>query len=409
MKSKQQFMNGPYHQRGVAALIISLVLLVTITFVVLYTSRSVLMEQKVSNNEYRSRLAFEAAEAGLEAAVGAIANGWAMITTVDADGNIANAIRETHDEAGVEINQVIFDVDNNGALSGNANQTTLVNGSTVSVVLRGSISDDLVRYNVTSTGVSDGGSARRVIQQVFVMVPPIPNLPDAPLLSRTAITIGGAAVITNPEGHSTIWAGTNVNVGNNNATSTSIANPTDPNYPNCLGGSVRCGVTSSSTASVQGLDIIGNDSTLFNLSETEFFANFLGDTPTNFRRTRTDVITTPANFPTYTGSASQDKVIWVDGNVPLQGNPVYGGPTNPALIVINGNLSISGNPVFNGMVYVTGNIIGGGNPTFNGALVVAGVGTTGGTISVNYNSQLLKLLNRSAGAPSGSSGSWRDW
>ncbi len=398
--------NGPHRQQGVASLIISLVLLVTITFVTIYTSRGVLMEQKVANNEFRGRMAFEAAEKGIEAAVGAIGQEWTLNSTLDADGNIVTTILET------DTNNVIFDlVDNVTGVAPpdgipDANSATLANGSSVDVTLTGEITDDLVRYNVVAVGLSDDSSATRTIRQTFVMVPPVPNTPDAPLLSRSAIVMGGSATISNPEGHSTIWAGSDVNVGSNNATTTAIANPTDANYPDCLGGSVRCGTTPSSSPDVLGLDIIGNDSSLANLSDDEFFQNFLGDSPTNFKQTRTDEVTT--DLESFDGIAG-GKVIWVEGDAAMASNPVYGSPTEPALIIIDGDLQLSGNPTFYGMVYVTGSITGTGNVDIFGSAVVNGVGTGGGSVDVEYNSQLLKLLNKASGAPTGSSGSWRDF
>lgn len=394
-------MNNPQRQQGVASLLISLVLLVTITFVTLYTSRSVMMEQKISTNEFRGRMAFEAAEKGLEAAIGAIAQGWTLDSSLDVDGNIVTVIRDT------ATYDVIFDTNNDGASTGNTNSATLVNGSSVSVTLGGTLSEDTVRYNVSATGISDDNSARRIIQQVFVMAPPVPNTPDAPLLSRSSIVIGGSATISNPEGHSTIWSGENVNVGSNSATSTSIANPTDANYPNCLGGSVRCGTTPSSSPDVLGLDVIGNDSSLNNLDANEFFYNFMGDYPVNFKNTRTDEITTDlASFGT--GGKADGKVIWAEGNVDMNGG-VFGSMTEPALIIVNGNLTMAGNPEFYGMVFVMGSILGTGNISITGSAVVNGVGTSGGSVDIEYNSQVLKLMNRQSGTPSGSSGSWRDF
>lgn len=389
-----------YRQRGVASLLISLVILVTITFVTLYTSRSVLMEQKISTNDYRGRMAFEAAETGLEAAVAAIALEWTIITTVDADGNVTTTPRETN---------VIFDTNDDGTVAGNTNSATLVNGSRVNVTLKGTINEDLVRYDITATGFSDDNAATRVINQTFMMVPPVPNLPDAPLLSRSSIVIGGSATVHNPEGNSTIWSGGDVNIGSNNATKTEIADPTDTNYPDCLGGSVKCDVTPSSSPDVLGLDIIGNDSSLSNLTDDEFFLNFLGETPANFKGSRADLVVPSADMGTLDGAPGEGKIVWVEGDVSLASNGQYGALTKPSLIVINGNLDIAGTNSFFGMLYVTGSITGTGNLTVTGAAVVNGVGTGGGSVDVWYNSQVLKLLNKLGGRPTGSSGSWRDF
>lgn len=57
-------------QHGVATLIIVLILLFSITGITLYAAQSGIMEQKVSANDYRAKQLQEAADAGLEYAVG---------------------------------------------------------------------------------------------------------------------------------------------------------------------------------------------------------------------------------------------------------------------------------------------------------------------------------------------------
>lgn len=384
-------------QRGVATLIMSLILLTTLTFVIFYTARGVVMEQKIATNDFRGRMAFEAAEKGIESAMAAIANEWTINATVDADGNIVTTL---------VTDNVVFDVDDDGTVANNSNSDTLANGSTVTVTINGTISEEQTRYDLTSVGVSDDATATQTINQTFVILPPIPNTPDAPLLSRSAIVIGGSATVTNPEGHSTIWSGGDVNVGSNAATSTAIADPTDSNYPDCLGGSVRCGTTPSSSTDVLGLDIIGNDSSLSNLSDEEFFYNFLGDYPDNFKDSRTDEIT--SNLPDFDATA-EGLVIWQEGNISMAAGNTFGSMTEPALIIIDGDLEIAGNNFFYGMVFITGEIKGTGNLTVVGSAVVNGVGTSGGSVDVEFNSQVLKLLNQLGGQPAGTSGSWRDF
>lgn len=57
-------------QTGVATLIIILILLFSITGITLYAAQSGIMEQRVSSNDYRSKQLQEAADAGLEYAIG---------------------------------------------------------------------------------------------------------------------------------------------------------------------------------------------------------------------------------------------------------------------------------------------------------------------------------------------------
>lgn len=75
-------------QRGVVTLTMSLIVLVLITLVVVAGSRTTLLEQKLTNNDNRSRQAFEAAEAGLAAAVDYLAGGRDRDGDGVLDGNV---------------------------------------------------------------------------------------------------------------------------------------------------------------------------------------------------------------------------------------------------------------------------------------------------------------------------------
>lgn len=65
-------------QRGAASLVVVMVLFFLVTLVAAYASRNLLFEQRTSTNQYRSTLAFEAAEAGVE---------WALARLNDAAMN----------------------------------------------------------------------------------------------------------------------------------------------------------------------------------------------------------------------------------------------------------------------------------------------------------------------------------
>ena len=64
-------------QRGAASLVVVLMLFFVIALVSAYTSRNLIFEQRTSVNQYRSSMAFEAAEAGMEWAT-AMLNGGRM-------------------------------------------------------------------------------------------------------------------------------------------------------------------------------------------------------------------------------------------------------------------------------------------------------------------------------------------
>lgn len=390
-----------HKQKGMASLLISLVVLVTITFVTFYTSRAVVMEQKISTNDYRGRMAFEAAEAGIEATMAALSQGW----IVQADLN-------NDDMFDLVVSDIVFDDDKDGTAANNKNTATLSNGSSVRVVLDGSITTrNVIQLQVTSTGISDDNSARRQITQIIVAIPPLPNVPDSPLLTRGAVVIGGSATVSNLEGHSTIWSGGNVDLGSNNSTSTQIANPQGANYPDCLGGSVQCEPVASSSREIVGVDIIESDSSLANLTDAQFFENFFGTTPEIYRDSRTDIVTSDL-----VAQRNQvGKVIWVDtsppgaGIVSLSGTNTFGSLAEPVIVIVDGNLSVSGNNNFNGLLYVRGSVQGTGSVDVTGAMIVNGINSSsGGSLDVVYNSKVLEATAQKA-KPAGGSGSWRDF
>ncbi len=401
MTSNELKLGGLQRQRGVASLVISLILLVVITFVTLYTSKGVLTESRIATNEFRSRMAFEAAEAGGESAIAAVGAGWTIAaddTNIPADNDILPDCLETAS------NNVIFDNDGDGAPDSNTME--LFNGSTVVVTLTCEVTDEKMQYEITSVGRSDDLAATRTINQSLMIVPPLPNAPDNPLLTRGSVVIGGSATVSNPEGASTIWSGGDVNVGSNNATSTQIASPLDANYPDCLGGSVQCtSLVPSSTRDVTGLDIIESDSSLANLTDEEFFKNFFGVTPDVYRESRVTIETT--DLASLDGTAGE--IIWVDGDVDMAANHTYGTMDKPVIVIVDGDFSASGNNEFIGLLFVRGSIAGTGSVDVTGSAVVNGVNSGGGgSLDVVYNSRVLKSTY-SYGRPAAGSGTWRDF
>ena len=62
-------------QRGIAALVVVMVLFFIISLVAAYTGRNLIFEQRTSTNQYRATQAFEAADAGIQWAVGMLNSG----------------------------------------------------------------------------------------------------------------------------------------------------------------------------------------------------------------------------------------------------------------------------------------------------------------------------------------------
>ncbi|MDX1490104.1 MAG: hypothetical protein R3332_02385 [Pseudohongiellaceae bacterium] len=383
-------------QSGVLTLVISLVILTLSTLVTFNVSKAVLMEQKIANNDLRAKQAFEAAEAGVLAAVAYLDND----PDVDSDSVI----------------DPVFDTNNDGL--GDSNTAVVGTGSVV--VTTTDLSTDMTTILITSQGFSDDQSATRTITQVLSTINPLPNMPDNPLTTKGTIIISGSATVHNPEGHSTIWSGSDIDLGSNNSTSTEVPDIGGATYPGCMDIPMSCSLVSASNRLIAGVDIIENDSSLGALTSDEFFRNFFGLSPTTFRSALTTIDTTPADIVADAHLASQE-VIWVEGDVTISGitvgcttavtgnNVCPAANTKPSIVVVNGNATFTGTPHFYGLLFIRGDTLGSGNVTVHGAMVIAGnASSTGGSLDIWYNSDVLESTAK-AGASTGSSGTWKDF
>ena len=160
---KHREFRGPGRQRGIATLLFSLLVMILVTYVVLYTSGSVLLEQQIVNNDVRSKHAFEAAEAGIATAKRYLTIG----ADRDNDGTIDAVFDTNADDIG----------DSNTVAIGNGsvivNTTDVSTGGTPMMTLR-----------VTAQGFSDDRTATRTITQIFSKLDPLPNGPRNPLITR---------------------------------------------------------------------------------------------------------------------------------------------------------------------------------------------------------------------------------
>jgi Tfp pilus assembly protein PilX len=436
-------------QRGTIALLMSLIILTLITFVSLYTAKTVSVEQKISGNEYRSRVAFEAAEAGMEAAMTYISRSYGGPDR-DADGDLTN--EKIFDSSGNVVVGIPTFTDEQDWRTYDNNSKTIVklSGTSTSV-------------NITALGISGDGSAQRTIHKSAAVVDPLPGFPNVPFSARGAVSVQGSATIHNPEGNSTVRTG-GVFGWTSAGANTNLADPSHDNYPECLGGSnscdispysglegcnsapdtnfVKCGTIQASTAGNINIDIDQNFLGFKNATDEEFFINMFGVSKEHFKKKRVDRFVNPADVnELYTdGGLNQahGEVIWVTGDIPdppgiggIVAGCYYtsgsgpnskddafdenceaaGGVLEPVIIIFDGDVSFKGNPIFFGMIYITGNITQVGNVEVQGALAQeqgpASVDVTG-SLDIWYDSAILEMTSGN-GPFSTASGTWKDF
>lgn len=383
-------------QRGVATLIFSVLILALTAIVTLTTFEFVRQEQVLSNNDGRSRQAFEAAEAGLAEALAYLGKG------PDRDDN--------------QVIDPVFDTDNDGM--GDSNTAAIGSGS-----VEVATADNGGQIVVTATGFSDDWSATHVVSQRLGVTDPLPNDPSNPMIAKGTVIINGSATVHNQEGHSTIWSGGEVDLGSNNATATEVPDMGDAGYPLCMDTPMTCTTISSSNKLSVGLDVLENDTSLGNLTPSEMFQNFFGMTPDAYRNSGLVTLESSPDSANDDVQLATHEVIWVDGDVTFTNNTSVGctvsvngnnlcspADTEPSILIIDGNASFEGTPNFHGLVFVTGNASITGNMSVVGSIVIAGdlSSDAGGSMDVFYNSDVLAdLIN--AGNRFGVAGTWKDF
>jgi len=436
-------LHGIARQRGVMALLISLIILTLITFVSLYTAKTVSLEQKISAAELRSRAAFEAAEAGMDAAMIYISpSSGGAERDAPADGLGDELIFESNGEVVI------------GSPNGDEqNWKVFTNNSRVIVSLAGTASD----VEITALGISGDGAAQRKIKKNAAVINPLPNFPNVPFSAKGAVTVQGSATVTNPEGNSTIRTG-GVFGWTSSGAQTNIPDPAHANYPECLGGSnscadaayagltgcpttnyVKCDVIEVSNNDVLNIDIDQNFLGYKNATGEEFFKNMFGLSKSAYKAKRVNRFVDPAHFQNAWDAANDGvdgatgEVIWVTGDVTAAGgamagcaggvNPnsktnafdencqAAGGVLDPVIIIVDGDMAFTQSPQFFGMVYVVGNITSNGNTEIQGALAQEQTNATvdvTGSLDIWYDSAILEGTGTN-GPFSGSSGTWQDF
>lgn len=356
--------------QGAATLALTLMLLFSITMMGIYSAKSAITEQRASNNEYQAKLAFEAAEAGLE------------FGGVYLDANKSN---------------ILVDADTNGTIDGftsaDTSNVSQTNGTNYTITYTNPISTAYNIIQVSAVGLNPDGTVSRTISQLYANVPAIETKPAAGVIAKGAVNFGGNMTITNTVNGNTIWSGGSVALSGSASTNTGS------------GGSDRNTI---------GPDVTQNDTALSALSNEQFFQKFFSE----------DMATTKANANSlYQGSGNTNyssqlngkeaELIWIEhssGEARINSNTVIGSPEKPVVLVVDADLKMNGGLTIYGTVYVTKDFInsGGGNLEIHGALVVNGDIQSTGTPNVIYTEEVLNKVQEAVGKYTKLPGSWID-
>jgi Tfp pilus assembly protein PilX len=395
------------HQKGAATLVVSIVLLVAITLITLFTAKVVLDDIKFEANTYRTAQATSASNYGLDFAARYFdTGGFDQLDETDPANPVAG-------QDGVVDSVVTTPL----TLQSGGTQTTTAQVQFITDAFRcggtASWQDGLIQ----STGLSDDGLGTRTMGQC---VGPISILngdgPEIPLIARTRIDTTGDANIINRYTSTNIWSADDVIITGANM-ATYIRDPAvDPasagfDYLD-TDESVDTQLVSNRNLG-NGADIISGDPTL--RMGAGFFGNFFA---ADQRATLEQLAA--ANNQSYNdidNAVGDSGLIYVDGDQQLTGGTI-GSPTSPAILIVNGDFDFGGNAVIYGLVYVVGIMDVAGTPSIVGSSIVENEGgsTTSsgfegnGTLNLVYWQNFLDDDGQPLpGLTSVVEGSWRDW
>ena len=394
-------------QQGAATLVVSIVLLVAITLVTLFTAKVVLDDIKIEANNYRAAQATSAANYGLDFAIRYFdTGGFDQLDETDP----ANPIAGQDDIVDSVVTAPL-------TLQDGGTQTTTAQVQFITDAFRCGGDASWQNGLVQASGFSDDGLATRTMGQC---VGPISILngdgPEIPLIARTRIDTTGDANIINRYTNTNIWSADDVVItGANMATyiRDPSVNPSSAGFDYLdVDEDVDTQLVSNRNLG-NGADIISGDPAL--RLDAGFFGNFFNSD----QRATLEALADSAgqSYGDINNAIGDSGLIYATGDQALTGGTI-GSPTSPAIIIVDGDFDFGGNAIIYGLVYVVGVMDVAGTPTVVGSSIVENEGSSttssgfegNGTLNLVYWQNFLDAAGQPLpGLTSVIEGSWRDW
>lgn len=418
-------------QRGVASLVVVMVLFLIVAMVAAYTNRNLIFEQRTSVNQYRSTQAAEAADAGLA---------WAKAMLNQ--GRITTACTPSTTTSDTTFRQRYLSIDSAGLITAVPNSTSGVGALTASCVRNGTgwdcdcPSTGTPALTTTATdispafrvrfvgGISQPGLVRIESNGCTRLDPGCLSFAGQGLGSEGRVTVTelvGLAPALASAPIAALTAGGNINIGT----------AAMPLYNGDLAsggwtiqarGTVAApnAVLSSLPGTPGSASIIDNDASLPSIADRMFTGTF-NMWPATYRDQPAAIVLdasqTGCSGSGCNAAAVRDaqalnpgRVIWVVGNLTVDTSGNIGSATEPAMIVVTGDLTFTAGATIYGAVYVrTVTWASAGAGQIQGALIAENDVAGGMTTSVVYNPSVLKLLRTSTGSVVGVPGGWKDY
>lgn len=420
-------------QRGVATLAIVSILFFIVALVAAYTNRNLIFEQRTSGNQWRSTMALEAAEGGVEWVLSQLNSGRIDSACLPSDDVSQAGFAERYlvtDAAGnlTPVADRAFGcvADGDGGWScscpDDASPTpTAPTGTGVYPAFRGrfvaSSRPGAIRVEVNGcTRLDDqclqfpaaavANEGRAWVQVLLALRNAVPAAPVAAVTARGSVTVDGTLSAYSPDsadGSFAILAGGAVTTG--------------------AGGTLNVGAAAGSPGDPARL-VVDGDLPLQSLpgpaarsAAERMFASVFTVWPEAYRDQPGAVVLDcsggcDGDVVRNAAALYPGRVLWIDGDVALDGLSDIGSPTAPVVLVVDGAPSIE--TTVYGLVYVRETVAGvawdaTGTGTLRGALVVEGSMAGDAALTVVHDADVLSALRRGTGSFVRVPGGWADF
>ena len=425
MRSRRHPRSLP-RQRGAAALVVTMLLVLATLIVVAVANRNAIVETRAAANQYRSTQSFEAAEAGLEWALARLNDnapiGADCLPSVDPaapsfrarylrdDG--AGFVAATWEDAGVPVplqaacvrgesgwscscpaSGSALVADPGGSATAPNFMLQFANGARPGIVR--AIATGCTRRGAPCTATSDAGhEAAARVEVTFGLVAGLRAAPVAALTVGGNLDAGGSAL----------------GAHNLDAASGGIAIH--------AGGSVAGNALRLSAPPGSPLDgsVVSGDTQLAALAGDRFFARWFGmDRAAWSAQPAATPLACVGNCATTIASAvaTGARLIAVEGDAALDGPLDLGAPERPVVLLVNGTLRLRGAVALHGVV-VAGALewrdaAADSGALIRGAALIEGNVQGDAAADLIHDAALLARLQRETGSFARVSGSWKDF
>lgn len=400
MNSSANTLLAPFvRQRGQITLLVALLLLVVMFLTAFFMHRTLVIDQDIAGNHYRSVRASMTAEAALDFVAARLKLKAERDAILTSDGRIHNGF-----VSGGTEHLFTLDASALGSLSAAAGDVSAL----VRVQPAGPDGNPFSMLRLSARGCwQEAGAALAActicsedcattaeISQVVAFVSALAGVPSAALTAKGNVNLGGSAITLTNTDSST--KGLTVHAGGE------VTNHSDSNL-----------VTLPGTP--PSASIAPKDDELATISPDAYFEKFFGLDKATYRDAADEVITCGGVCNTSV-AGKNGMVLWVDvpagQNFVLNAPTPLGSETEPVILIVNGPLELRGSASIYGLVYSTSLLwdnTGGGSSQIFGAAIAEGSFTANGTPNPSFRGDILSRLSGQTGRFVKIPGTWRDF